>query len=222
MGKAKEKLTALPRRKAVDKKQESRSSVDKAMLVNKAPSLSHIIEALRPLAVPVGDLILDPANARTHGEKDLATIAGSLRVYGQRRPLLVNRRTMVIEAGNGTFQAALSLNWSHIAAAFVEDDPATAAGYSIADNRSAELAGWDDDALGKLMAEVSTGNDPDLDQMMSELAADRGLIPEDPKDQKPPQAKRFNVMVECADQDAQEQLAERLESEGYKVRKMES
>jgi len=38
------------------------------------------------------------------------------RVYGQRKPVVVNRRTGIIEAGNGTLEAAVSLGWSHLAA----------------------------------------------------------------------------------------------------------
>lgn len=108
-----------------------------------AADLSHIAEQLRPLAVPCADLLLDPANARRHPEPNLEAIKGSLRVYGQRKPVVVNRRTGTIEAGNGTLQAASALGWSHLAAVYVNDDPMTAAGFSIADNRTAELAEWD-------------------------------------------------------------------------------
>jgi hypothetical protein len=41
-----------------------------------APSLDHIAAPLRPLAVPIGSLNLDPANARRHDEKNPAVIAG--------------------------------------------------------------------------------------------------------------------------------------------------
>jgi hypothetical protein len=34
--------------------------------------------------VPVGALVLDPANARKHGSRNLDAIAGSLRQFGQR------------------------------------------------------------------------------------------------------------------------------------------
>ncbi len=134
------------------------------------PDLSHIAEQLRPLAVPCSALILDPANARRHPEQNLAALQGSLRVYGQRKPVVVNRRTGAIEAGNGTLEAALALGWSHLAAVYVDDDPMTATGFSIADNRTAELAEWDRAALDKLLGEIQT-NDPLLDQMLADLGA---------------------------------------------------
>ena len=132
--------------------------------------LSHIAEQLRPLAVPCADLLLDPANARRHPELNLEALKGSLRVYGQRKPLVVNRRTGIIEAGNGTLQAAGALGWTHLAVVYVDDDPMTATGFSIADNRTAELAEWDREALDKLLSEIKT-NDPLLDRMLADLSA---------------------------------------------------
>jgi hypothetical protein len=145
----------------------------------KAPELPYITEALRTLAVPTDGLVCDPANARTHGPANLDAIAGSLKVYGQRRPLVANRRTGAVEAGNGTLEAARALGWSHVAVVWVDDDPATAAGFSIADNRTAELAGWDQAALDALLKEVPQGQDERLDAMLAELATAQGINPPD-------------------------------------------
>ncbi len=142
-----------------------------------APDLSRIAESLRPLAVVIGDLLPDPANARLHPEKNIEGIKGSLHVYGQRKPVVVNRRTGTVEAGNGTLQAALALGWTHLAAVYVDDDPATAAGFAIADNRTSDLSTFDKDALDKLLREVNTGNDERLDAMLSELATEVGIVP---------------------------------------------
>ena len=140
-----------------------------------APDLSHIAEQLRPLAVPCSQLIPDPANARRHPEANLAALQGSLRVYGQSKPVVVNRRTGAIEAGNGALEAALALGWSHLAAVYVDDDPLTAVGFSIADNRTAELAEWDREALDKLLGEIRT-DDPLLDRMFAELGGSTGRV----------------------------------------------
>ena len=88
--------------------------------------LNYIAEGLRVLAVPIDELHVDPANARTGHALD--RIASSLKAYGQRKPIIANRlQNGKIEAGNGTWQAAKKLGWSHIAVVYVEDDPATAA-----------------------------------------------------------------------------------------------
>jgi hypothetical protein len=157
----------------------------KAAAAEADPDLSRITEQLRPLAVPCASLVFDPANARTHGGKNLDAIRGSLAVYGQRKPVVVNRRTGHVESGNGTLQAALSLGWSHLAAVFVDDDQATATGFSIADNRTAELAGWDDAVLGQLLCDINTGNDPQLDAMIADLARAEGIVPAEEKPKEP-------------------------------------
>lgn len=122
------------------------------METNKA-DLSYIVEGLRTLAVPIDQLHEDPANARVG--HDVNRIAGSLRQYGQRKPIVVNRlQNGKIEAGNGTYRAAIALGWSHIAVVYVDDDPATAAAFGIADNRVAEFSRWDEDVLRDLAGSV--------------------------------------------------------------------
>ena len=163
-----------------------------------APDLSHIAEQLRPLAVPITDLTVDPANARRHPERNLSAIEASLRVYGQRKPIVVRREGMVVEAGNGTLAAARLLRWTHLAAVVVDDDPVTATGYAISDNRTAELAEWDDEVLGRLLGELRAEevdlqelgwSDEDLDNLLSDLEAGDGAGQdpgEDPGPEEPP------------------------------------
>ena len=85
----------------------------------------NIVKQLLPLAVDIESVQADPDNSRMgHAIDD---IAASLKLYGQRKPIVVNRKTGKIEAGNGTFAAAKSSGWKKIAVVFVEDDSATAA-----------------------------------------------------------------------------------------------
>lgn len=131
--------------------------------------LSYIAESLRPLAVPIESLHEDPANARIG--HDVERIALSLKQYGQRKPIVANRLQQgKIEAGNGTYRAAKQLGWSHVAVVFVEDDPATAAGYGIADNRVGELSRWDADVLREITqttGDLFIGFDPvELDDLV--------------------------------------------------------
>lgn len=113
-------------------------------------TVEKIAESLLPLVAPIQDLHEDPANARKGHA--IERIAASLAVYGQRKPIVVNRaQGGKVEAGNGTLRAAISLGWAHIAVVFVDDDAATAAAYGIADNRLGDLSEFDPDILNELM-----------------------------------------------------------------------
>lgn len=100
---------------------------------------------------PVHDLVLDPANVRTHDEKNLEAIKGSLARFGQQKPIVVGRGNVVI-AGNGTLLAARALGWPDIAIVRTDLAGAEALAYAIADNRTSELAGWDTKALAEQLA----------------------------------------------------------------------
>src|SRR5712671_4169249 len=151
---------------------------------------------LEPLLVPIADLHADPANVRLHGERNIAAIAASLARFGQQKPIVVQRQGMVVRAGNGTLLAAQQLGWTHIAASVVEMTDTEATAFSIADNRTAELAEWQTEdllaqleALGRDDAELlkATGFDQqDLDAMAAELGQDTTNELDDPGPEAPP------------------------------------
>jgi hypothetical protein len=103
----------------------------------------------------ISDLTLDPNNARTHSQKNLDAIKSSLTKFGQRKPIVVNGQGVIL-AGNGTVEAAKSLGWDQIDVAVVpaDWDEATARAYALADNRTAELAEWDENVLAKQLLEL--------------------------------------------------------------------
>lgn len=100
--------------------------------------------------VPIDSLSPDPANARKHDERNLAAIRDSLRAFGQQKPIVVDQREVVI-AGNGTLEAAKRLGWTEIAIVRTTLDQTQATAFGIADNRTAELAEWDDEVLRSLL-----------------------------------------------------------------------
>lgn len=169
--------------------------------------MAHITPQLQPLAVPVDSIHLDPANARKGHAVD--RIAASLAQYGQRKPIVVNRKEgNKIEAGNGTYQAAVKLGWTEIAAVFVEDDPMTAVGYGIADNRLGDLSEWDTDTLQTLInsldpeLNLTTGFDEgELDSLLAELG--QGAPPVETADAEPQVSRADELRQEWATETGQ-------------------
>lgn len=157
-----------------------------------AAGLDYIAEPLRPLAVPIGELNADPANARRHPDHNLAAIEASLRRWGQRFPIVVQRQGMVVRAGNGRLEAARRLGWTHLAAVVVDEDSVEATAFALADNRSAELAEWDDEALAALLqslpTDVPTGfSEGDLEALLA------GLNPVEVVEDEPPEVEAVVV-----------------------------
>lgn len=99
--------------------------------------------------VPLEELSTYHRNPR-RGNVD--AIVESLAARGQYKPIVVNigtatGRPMEILAGNHTFLAARQLGWSSIQVVTVDVDEAGAAQIVAADNRIADLGGYDDEDL---------------------------------------------------------------------------
>jgi DNA modification methylase len=121
--------------------------------------------------IKIDELSLDPNNARKHDDKNLKAIADSLTQFGQRKPIVLHGKTVV--AGNGTMVAARSLGWTHIAAVYVPESwtPDQVKAYALADNRSAELAVWDELVLASQLLELHEA-EFDIELLGFELPAD--------------------------------------------------
>lgn len=106
--------------------------------------------------VAITSLTSDPENARQHSRKNLDAIAGSLSTFGQRRPLVVWEGIVI--AGNGTLEAAKSIGWDKIQITRVPPDwtHEQARAYALADNRTAELAVWDQEILADQLIELDS------------------------------------------------------------------
>ncbi len=105
--------------------------------------------------VKIDTLEFDPQNARTHDAKNLEAIAGSLRMFGQRKPIVITADNTIV-AGNGTVAAAKELGWQEVAVVKIPADwsPAQVKAYALADNRTAELAAWQPEVLGAQLIEL--------------------------------------------------------------------
>jgi ParB-like chromosome segregation protein Spo0J len=110
---------------------------------------------------PVDELVMLPGNPR---QGDVGAISESLDRFGQLKPIVVNADGVIL-AGNHTFQAAVALGWSHVAAITVDLEGSEATGFALADNRLSDLASYDNDALLAMILETGdlrgTGYDAD-------------------------------------------------------------
>lgn len=97
----------------------------------------------------IGRLKPHPSNAR---KGDVEAIKRSLERFGQVKPLIVQRSTGFIVAGNHTFEAAKRLKWKTVRILVKDMNDDEAAGYLLADNATSDKAGYDDAELYKLLS----------------------------------------------------------------------
>ena len=133
-------------------------------------------------SIAVSELSLDPSNVRKHSRRNLDAIKASLRKFGQQKPIVVDAKGIVL-AGNGTLTAAKELGWTEIQATRTELAGVEATAFAIADNRTAELAEWDDNLDDVLKSLLGAGQDledlgfseSELAKISSDLVGDSGL-----------------------------------------------
>lgn len=142
---------------------------------------SNIRPELTGRAHPIADFHPHPRNYR-HG--DLVTIATSLQTNGQYRPIIVQKSTGYVCAGNHTLLAARQLGWTHIAADILDLDDDDAARILAIDNAASDRAINDDQALAELLAELEqtdhglAGTGYDTDDLEALFASLENAIPD--------------------------------------------
>ncbi len=182
------------------------------------------MDTLPPIeTVAIAVLSQDPANVRRHSPRNIQAIKASLQRFGQQKPIVVDA-AHVVRAGNGTLEAARQLGWTHIQAIRSALTGADAVAYAIADNRTAELAGWDADALASQvrsldepLQQAAGFADGELDELLARLnpadVADGDLSSAD--SQADAHLNNvYEIAVECKDEADQRQLFARLQAEG--------
>ena len=154
--------------------------------------------------VPIGSINQDPANLRQHSARNIATIKGSLKRFGQQKPLVVDRKGVVV-TGNGTLLAAKELGWADIQIVRTGLAGIELVAFGIADNRSSDSevgSTWDTASLIKTLAalnsedaglgEVTGFTADELAKLVSENSGDG--VPNDPDNQ-------WTGMPECDSED---------------------
>tara|TARA_R110001583_G_scaffold31420_4_gene107458 strand:- start:170 stop:718 length:549 start_codon:yes stop_codon:yes gene_type:complete len=153
--------------------------------------------------VSIDTLEYDPFNVREHDERNVDAIKASIARFGQQKPIVVKKDGTVI-AGNGTLGAMRILGYKEVVIVETELDGEEAVAFSIADNRTAELATWDDLALAQA-----------LDQLDDELLPASGFDEEEmaelldrlePSDLDGGESSdlKTSISIECLEKDKQD------------------
>ncbi|CAB4176810.1 ParB/Sulfiredoxin [uncultured Caudovirales phage] len=113
---------------------------------------------------------------------DISVIADSLSAFGQFKPIVAQLSTRKVLAGNHTLMAAKKLGWKTISTVFLDVDDDEAARIVLADNRSSDFGGYDEDILADLLDTIQsiegTGySQTDLENLSNTVASI--FIPDD-------------------------------------------
>jgi len=125
-----------------------------------AMTTAAVIEKSQIVWVPLNSVHLNPENPRLN-EPAVEAVMRSIARFGFRVPLVVNRRTGLIEAGNTRWKAAQRMGLPEVPVIFADDDELTALAFALADNRTAELATWDEPSLAGLLQRLEAAGELD-------------------------------------------------------------
>jgi ParB-like nuclease family protein len=126
--------------------------------------------------VPVDKITTHPENPR---KGNVSLIMESLAEYDLTQPLVVQRSTGYVLAGNHRLRAAIGLGWTEVDVVYADLDDVRAKKYMLMDNRTADLGTYDEELLAELLASMSddllyTGYTPDD---MDDLLAAQDQLP---------------------------------------------
>lgn len=142
---------------------------------------------LTNVTVPITSLTQHPHNPRIHGKENINYIKKSLKTFSQYTPIIVDKETQNILAGNGTFQAAIELGFTEIDTIQLEDlTEEQKLAIIVADNKLNELSYWIKDSLKEFSCPFEFLN-PDFESFIQKMLPEKKEKTENNKEKsKPP------------------------------------
>lgn len=113
------------------------------------PTLDNAIAqiALQTVERAMSEVTPSPRNARTHSRKQIHLIAESIKAFSFVAPILIDGKGEIV-SGHGRYEAAKLLGMKKVPVICLEHlGSQQIRALAIADNRLAELAGWDQEIL---------------------------------------------------------------------------
>jgi ParB-like nuclease domain len=105
-------------------------------------------------AVPIDSVQPHPGNYRRHLSKVL--VEESINTHGQYRPLIVQRSSGNILAGNGTWEVLRDAGYEEVSVTYLDVDDAQAARILVVDNRTSDTSSNDAEVLAALLTGLGT------------------------------------------------------------------
>ena len=103
----------------------------------------------------IGELKLDPRNARVHSAAQVRQLAASIEAFGFNVPILVDAQDNVL-AGHGRLLACKRLGYVQVPTIRLDHlSEAQARAFQLADNRLAEISTWDERLLAEQLKALS-------------------------------------------------------------------
>lgn len=136
--------------------------------------------------VPIGSITPYPANPRKISAQAVSAVAGSIKEFGFKSPIIVDTQ-MVIINGHTRLQAAQQLGLATVPIIVADDlTPDQVRAYRLADNRVAEFSEWDADFLKCELGAIETNLDfAGFDALLEEIGE---VTAEEPETEGDPDA----------------------------------
>lgn len=176
--------------------------------------------------VPVGSLKPHPENPRRGNAEAIDESITSNGFYGA---IVVQRSSGCILVGKHRWERAGALGIETVPVLWADVDDVTARKIVLADNRTSDLAGYDDQKLAEFLASVQSSglegsgyDQEEFDQIIEEAgdaiiraAKDQVKLLRSPEPEvKEPRGVKFDILVQCGSELEQQELLENLKAQG--------
>lgn len=162
------------------------------------------------------------ANNPRKNDAAVTRVAESIRKFGFASPILVRKADNEVIAGHTRLKAAKMLGLKEVPVRVLDLSAEQAHQLAMADNKLGELADWDEDMLAALLANVTIGDAAAMGWEAAELGAFLDAELPDGGGESKLSGLTYSIVIECADEDEQTSLLERLESEGLSCKPLVS
>lgn len=178
--------------------------------------------------VDIEKLVGNPRNPNKHPQNQIELLAKIIKAQGWRNPIVVSKRSGFVVKGHGRLAAARLLGLELVPVDYQEyENEACEYADMVADNRIAELAELDEDALKGILEELQGAIDlditgftaADIDRMLEEGQANTATPAEQEDGLGDTEGitaeNQYGVIIVCSNEAEQEKTYNTLTEMGY-------